>query len=403
MTDIFRATLRTLRETKGLTLKALGLKMHVSLQTVGHLESGHVRATPEYAALADQALGTTPLLATLLGIESKDDDVRRRALLNFAAAAVGTAAVAGGPGALTTLGEVLRRGLHEAVAEPDDWQPVIDDLERRLVLNPTAAFGQSLVAQLTLARQAVAERHDDTEAARAAAHLSLLYGLWMGNGGQLAEALGWYRTGTVLAERSGDPRSRAWALGRSASRGVYEGMPAREVEDAAGRALAVTGTPTSGAVEARAAMVHLAALRGDLPAGRTSVVAMRELAERLPDGPAGPHQRAVSFNNYLECRVGTTADAEKAHAEAERELAAVPIWLADSRIYYALALARAGDVRGGTLLGAKVVEGLPYEVHVLSLGISDLLRMVPKTVRTDEAELLRSYASTTAGPWETLG
>jgi len=400
MNDVFRQTMRTLRQAKPLSHARLARLMFVSPGTVGHIETGHVRATVEHARAADQALGTTPLLATLLGIESEDDDVRRRALLGFTTAAIG--AVAASPPALSTLGEVLRRGLHEAVSEPADWRPIVDDLERRLVLDPTPTFGQSLVAQLTIARQAVAERPDDTEAARAAGHLSLLYGLWMGNGGQLAEALGWYRTGAVLAGRSKDAGSLAWTLGRAASRGVYEGMPAHEVEDHAGRALAVSAAPSVGAVEARAAMVHLAALRGDLAGGRHSVTAMRELAARLPDGPAGPHQRSVSFNAYLECRLGAPRDAERAHDEAEQELAQVPLWLADSRLYWALALTRSGDVQSGTALAARTVEELPYDVHVLALGVKDVLRVVPRGMHSDEIELLRGYAGAAPGPWETL-
>jgi transcriptional regulator with XRE-family HTH domain len=399
MIGIFCEALRTLRQAGDISQAALATRMYVSTATVGHLETGHVRATPEHAAAADRALGTTPLLTTLLGIESEDDTMRRRALLHtFGAAAAVTATVGG----LSALGEVLRIGLHEAVAEPADWQPILNDFERRLVMDPSPAFGQSLTAQLVLARQAVAERRDDVEASRAAAHLSLLYGLWMGNSGQLADALNWYRTSTVLADHCGDPRSRAYALGRSASRGVYEGMPGSQVEQNASRALAVSATPSPGALEARAAMVHLAALRGDLERGRESVNAMRDLAERLPAAPAGPQQRAVSFHAYLECRTGSFKDAERAHEEAERELARVPLWLADSRLYWALALARVGDARGATTYAVEQLNGVPWQVHTLAQGVADLLREVPRGLRTDEVDQLRAYAGSARGPWETL-
>lgn len=402
MIGIFPESLRTLRLAMGLSQARLAKRMYVSPGTVGHLETGHVRATPENAVAADRALGTTPLLATLLGIESKDDDVRRRALINFAATAVGVAAA--DPGSLVALGEVLRRGLHEAVSEPADWQAVIDDLERRLVLDPTPTYGQSLMAQLALARQCVAERPDDVEPARAAAHLSLLYGLWMGNAGRLAEALGWYRTGAVLADHSGDPAAQAWTLGRAASRGLYELMPVQQVRDSSARALAVTARPTPGALEARSALVHVAALTGDLDGGRHHLGAMRTLVDLLPAvGPVGPAARTASFAAFLEARAGTLADAERAQAEAELELAGVPLWLAEARVYFALAMARAGDARGAAAYAVEQLDGLPWQVHTLSLAVADLLREVPRSVRTDEVELLRAYAGAASGPWETLG
>lgn len=396
----FREVLRGLREARGLSLAAVAGRLWVSKPQVGHIETGRNPATPDFALAADDLYGTAPLLITLLGLDAEDDTMRRRALLGFATAALGVSA-ASGP-AMATIGEILRRGMHTAVDQPEDWDPIIADLQRRLVLHPTRELGDSLIAHLLLAQQAVAERRD-ADSIRAAAQLSLLYGLHLGNGNAFSDALGWYRTSTVMADRSGDATVHAYTLGRAASRGIYEGMTGVQAQAYAEQALAISSTPSPGALEAQSALVHLAALRGDLDAGKQAVGAMRDLAERLPAaGPAGPWQRAVSFDNYLCGRIGTWQDAQRAWEVASRELASVPLWLADARLYYALAMARSGDLDGGVHTALATMRAYPAQVGVLSMGVSDMLRVVPWSHRTDEVQELRTYAATAPGPWETL-
>lgn len=400
MGETFRSVLRGLREARGLSLAAAAGRLWASKAKVGHIETGHTPATADFALAADDLFGTAPLLITLFGLDAEDDNMRRRALLGFATAALGVGA-ASGP-AMATIGELIRRGMHTAVEAPEDWDPVIADFERRLVLHPTPELGDSLIAHLLLAQQAVAERRD-ADSIRAAARLSLLYGLHLGNGSKLADALGWYRTSTMMAGRSGDTGVHAYTLGRAASRGIYEGMTGDQAQAYAEQALAISSRPAPGALEAQSALVHLAALRGDLAAGQRAVAAMRDLAERLPAaGPANSWQRAVSFDNYLSGRIGTWNDAQRAWDEASRELAGVPLWLADARLYYALAVAREGDVPAGAQHALETMRTYPFPSGVLAMGVSDFLRVVPLSYRGAEIDELRTYAATAPGPWETI-
>lgn len=388
--------LRRLREAAGWSLSRVARATNYSLQAIHLAETGKRPITPQLAAACDRAFGTAPLLVTLLGLE-EDDDMKRRALLTTAAAAAWVTA-ATGPAALA---EVARHGLHDAVGRPDDWDQVVADFDRRLVLDPSRQFGSALLAQVLVAREHLATRRAP-HVLRASALLSLTYGLWLGNGGQLPGALGWYRTAGVLADEAGDRAAAVFVAGRSASRGVYEGMSARQARDFIGQALASQRT-CPGVLEGHAAAVHLAALSGDLAGGRRHVTAMRDLAERLPDAPpAGPHQRALSFHSYLECRAGSLTDAQRAFAEAEPGLAQVPLWAADAKIYFGRALVVAGDVDAGVAMALDAVRGLPFGVRVLAVGVADVLAAVPAGYAGDGVHALRGYAAAGPAPWEML-
>lgn len=397
MTESFPSALRLLRQAAGYSTAALAARMNFSKAAVGHAETGHQRPTPEFAAAADRVLGTTPLLITVLGIDEEEDDVRRRALLSIFGAAVGVTASQAVPAA--ALAEVIRHALNDAIDEPADWDQVIDDFQHRLFVSPSPDFGNALLAQITVARQIVADRRDP-EAIRATALLSLMYGLWLGDNGAVPAALGWYRTSTAFADRSGDPHARTYVRARSATRGMYEGMPDHLVVAGVGEALALSTGPTLGALEAHAANVQLAALTGDLHGGRRSIATMWEIAEHLPttDGP-GAAQRAGSFQVYLEGRTGTLRKAEQAYDLAEPLLRSVPLWDAEARVYLGRAMIRAGDLEGGIGYALDALRPLPFVSRVVRMGVSDLLAAVPSGYRSDRCDALRLFAATGTGPW----
>ncbi|GIJ81256.1 hypothetical protein Xph01_56880 [Micromonospora phaseoli] len=93
--------------------------------------------------------------------------------------------------------------------------------------------------------------------------------------------------------------------------------------------------------------MHVHALTGNLTDGRSAVTGMRRVADELPDSDvskvAGPIQRTASFHSYLECRIGSMKEAERAFTEAEPVLRPVPVWLADARIHYGRAMVTHGD------------------------------------------------------------
>lgn len=352
---------------------------------------------PHHAAALDKALDTGTVLQSLVQVEG-NSPMRRRAVLWMLNAALSVTAVTG----RATLDELLRLGLLDAIEQPEDWDATVVEMQRRLVLAPDAEFGATLGAKLLMVRQAIAD-DDAADELRAAAMLSLLYGLWQGNAGRFPAAIDWYHTAAALAHESTDPATETYVLGRAASRGVYEGMSRQEVSDTAKRALAVTNKPTLGRLEARSALAGVAAMIGDNKAGRDQVNEMRELADRLPDdGPTGAYPRTANFHIFVEARTGDPASAERAQAEAEVALARTPLWLAESRIYYALSMARAGYVRGAATFALDAIQTVPWSVHTLAMAASDVLTAIPRSDRSDEVMELRRHASAVPGPWETL-
>jgi len=365
---------------------------------INRLEHGARPMRPHHAADLDKALGTGTVLQSLVQQGGGDSAMHRRAMLWMLSAAVSVTAATG----RATLDELLRTGMLDAIEQPEDWDQVVAEMQRRLVLAPDEEFGAALGGKLLVVRQAIADE-ENADDIRAAAMLSLFYGLWRGNAGNFPGAVGWYRTAAALARESGDTATETYVLGRSASRGVYEGMSREKVNDIAEQALAVTDAPTLGGLEARSALAGVAAMTGDLEAGRRHVKAMRGIADKLDDdGPTGAYPRTVNFDIFVESRTGDQKSADRARAEAEKALARTPLWLAESRVYYALAMARAGDVRGAATFALDAIQTVPWSVHTLAMAASDVLTAVPKGDRTDEVEELRRYASSGPGPWETL-
>jgi transcriptional regulator with XRE-family HTH domain len=398
MADSIGDVVRSLREAAGLTLGALAARAHVSLPTIGHLETGRRRPTPELIEACDRILGTAPLLTTLLELDGEGHAVRRRALLSTLGAATGLAGLDGA----SAVADLIRHGLLKEASEVEDWDAVVADYSRRLVVDPSVQYGAALTTQLMMVRQQLADRGHSPDRLRAASYLGHLYGLYEGNQGRVSRAHGWYNSSTVLADRSGDTQARVFVRARTASRAIFEGFTVGEVLDGAESALAISDRPSPGALEAHSARVHVYALTGDLRSGRSSIRDMITVAEALPDSPAGPIARTVSFRTYLESRAGSRADADRAWAEAEPILRPVPVWWLEARVYYGRALVHDGDVADGIAYALAACRQLPAGIRHIGLAVADLLSVVPATFKSDELDELRTFAATEPGPWETL-
>ena len=402
MVETFGEVLRSLREAAGLSLSALAIRVSYHRSALGHVETGQRRGTPELAAACDKALKSSPLLSIVLELDDQQGDaMKRRALI----ASIGLAAGVGGLG-VSALADLVRNGLLDAAGEPENWDAVVASYNRRLVTEPSAEFGQSLLSQLMTARHRIIEQGKTPERLKAVAELGQLYGLWLGNQGDVSSARNWYSTAAQLADRSKDTATQVYVRGRALSRGIYEGYTVRETVDGVEAALSLSKRPSLGALEAYSALVHVHALASNIGDGRAAVNGMRTVAETLPSNRvpdvAGPAERAVLFSNYLECRIGSRRDAERAFAEAEPILRPIPVWLADARIYYGRAMVANGDVSEGISFALAAIARLGHSVRVLSLGVSDLLSVVPAAHRSDELDQLRTYAARGSLPWESL-
>ncbi|MBM0276387.1 helix-turn-helix domain-containing protein [Micromonospora tarensis] len=402
MVDTFGQVLRSIREAAGLSLSALATRTRYHKSEIGHVETGRRQASPDFAAACDRELGTSPLLSVLLELgDGQGDNVKRRAML----ASIGAAATMGGLG-LTVLADLVRDGLLDTADGSEDWNATIEAYNRRFVTEPSAEFGRSLLSQLMIARHQIADRGKTPERLRAVAELGQLYGLWLGNQGDVSAARNWYRTAAHLADRSEHIPTRVYVRGRALSRGIYEGYTVQETINGVDETLSLSTVPTLGALEAYSALVHVHALTENLTDGRRAVAGMRRVADGLSDSEmskvAGPVQRTASFNSYLECRIGSMKEADRAFAEAEPVLRPVPVWLADARIYYGRAMVTHGDTAGGVAFALDAIKRLRHDVRVVGVGVSDLLSAVPAGHRSDELDELRTFAAAGSGPWENL-
>lgn len=379
-----------------MSVRGLADRTHWSKSEISAVERGTRTAKADLLAACDQALGTAPLLTTLLALSGEDTAMRRRALLATLAAATGVAGAAGA----AAVADLVRLGLVDAAGETEDWGQAVADYSRRLVVDPSPAYGAALLGQVMLCKQQIAEVGPSAERLRAGALLGQLYGLWLGNQDRVPDAHGWYRTSTMLADRSGDTASRVYVRARTASRSIFEGWTLAETATRAREALAISDRPSLGALEAHSALVHVHALAGDLDGGRRALVGMFDVAERLPDsGPDGPAARTLSFAHYLESRVGPPKAADTIWGRAEPVLRPVPVWWREAQVYYALSLVRRGDVADGIGYALRAVTALPSPVRTVGVAVADLLRVVPAGHRSYELDELRTHAAAGDGPW----
>jgi transcriptional regulator with XRE-family HTH domain len=405
MVESFADALRVMREAAGLSLGALASRAAVSKGHLGNLETGDRPPTAEVAEAVDRALRAGGVLIELAAHErGGGDEMRRRALLATVAAAASLGTI-DGPHALA---DMVRHGLLDAAGAAEDWDGVVQDCGRRLVCDPSPLFGSALLTNLMMLRQQLEETpaRGKPDLLRASAGLGQIYGLWLGNQDQLGGANHWYRTASVLADRSGDVDMQVYVLGRAASRGVYESWTIRETETVVARALALTSRSTVGMLEAHAAQASIAAITGDAEAGRAAIRAMLEVADHLADTPiwegAAAHERALFMHAFLEGRVGTLDEASAVCDEAERALERMPTWLAETQVYRARAMVAAGDRAAGLELALAAVSRLTSDVRVIAVAVRDVLSVLPAGYSSGAADELRGYADPNPGPWEMI-
>jgi transcriptional regulator with XRE-family HTH domain len=405
MSDSTGSVLKSLREAWDLSQVKLASKILYDRSEIARVESGKRRMQSRMAAACDEFFGTTPLLVTLVAMDDQleEGDMRRRTAIATAGLVIGAAGV---PGA-AALAQVVRQMLEKSTDAAPDWDAVVADLYAQLITAPSAEYGQTLTAQLMLVRSAIATSGNTTDLLRAAAQLGQLYAFWLGNHGDLLTANAWHRSSSDWAIRSGDNQLSACILGRAAARGPYEGVAsAKTVVAAVERAKSMTAAPCLGQQAAYSALVHLAALTGDLRAGQDAIEAMRWVADRLPASAPGevgtPHQRVDSFENYLYARIGPIDIAERVFADASGSLPPVAVWWAEAQVYRGLAAVRDGDVADGVTAALRAMQTLTADNRILGWAARDVLAAVPADFRSDDLDQLTSLAAIGPAPWETL-
>lgn len=402
MGNHFGETLRELRQRAHMSLADLAKATNWSKPQLARVEVGHSRPTLALAEACDRALNTAPLLEVLCG-QPQGDDVRRRALVSTLGLAA-TGAVAG----FDSVAEAVRHGLN-AAAGYSDWDELVAGHARDLLTAPGEAYGPRILADLNLLLQLVRDGQAGRDQLRAAAGLGNFFGLWNGNHGQLAAAHRWYRTAAVLADRSGDVALACYIRGYTATRATYEGATAAQTLAVADQILATTGGAASiGTLEAYSARATVAALVGDIAAGRAAVAGMRRVAERLPAdatpwAAGGPVPRTLLLHAFVEGRCGTPASAGAAADEALAGLGPWPMWEAETHQYRARALVAGGDLVEGLRYALAAAKRAPHLARVIGVAVRDVIDQVPVGWSSPDLEELLPFASVGPTPWETIG
>lgn len=396
MAETFGEVLKSVRDAHGLSLDALATQTFYGKTELSYVERGLRRPTARLAEACDRVLGTTPLLAVLYQIDGQGDTVKRRTLVNGITLGLG--------GGMNYFAEQIRDGLLDAIDRDHDWDAIVSAYARRLVVDPSPEYGQSLLTQLAVARHQVVESGGDLDVLRASAELGQIYGLYLGNRGDIASAHNWYKTSILLADRSTHLPTRVFTRGRYASRAVYEGLTLRETISGADEALSLSGRPTLGALEAYSAQVHVHALTGDLSRGRTAVIGMQTVAGELEhaDAIGGPLQRTLSVRHYFECRQGSLDDASRTFEEVEKYLKSAAVWHVEARMYWARALVAAGDVNAGADYALSVIRTCGQDARIIAVAVSDILSVVPAGYSSDALVELSTYRAKGPVPWEVL-
>lgn len=382
MTQAFGDALRVLRIVMGLSTRDLAKAANCSPAAVGHVETGRRPPSLEMVAAWDRALGTAPLLATLMDTDGggDDDDVNRRALMGQLAAVAGL-----GAASPETVAEVVRGQLLAAVDDgaDDDWSAIVAGHSSAIINAPAPNLELRVLADLALARQGI--RAGDRDATRAASHLALLQGQCKADRGDAASAQGWYETAIALADHSEDRRLEMWTRARRAVRLVYEDGSTSRVVDAASEALAVSSKPSIGAVECHVGVSSAYARVGD-PRARDGMNRSLDLAARVrADEETGfdAAKRVIHNRTYVLSRIGTLAETEQACREAE-EAGLPAIWRAQSALDLAYKLVSDGDVAEGVRHASIVVGAVPrhHRTRIFGQMVGELLARVPERRRS---------------------
>ncbi len=305
---------------------------------------------------------STVLQVPLATLEEAGRMERRTFLTDLAATAVAPIAAA----------DLISHGFAAALRgrpAEDAWRAKLESYGRDYMTMGAAEIRRRLAADLIVLQQQL----ETPGMWDIAARLMTLYGkTFPGSDG--AKAAGWYRIAAAAADRSGDASARAWVRGRAAIALGYEGASLSVADMFAGQALAISGRPSLGHLNAIMGKAHAAALRGD---GRTALELLAQ-GQRVFDAAgsgdeeasdyAVPWWRFNVFTSLLAARLGDEQLASRTQDAARASLPpALPRFATHLEMHRGMMLARAGDRAGGAAYAREALDKLPPEKHSLTL------------------------------------
>ncbi len=219
----------------------------VTRETVSRWETGRIECpTPFWLRYLAETL-QVPLDV----LESEKLD-RRQFLTDFAATSIAPMVAA----------DLIHSGFTAAVngygPKGDEWYAKLDAYGRDYMSAGAAEIQKRLTADLMVIQQQL----DRPELWDVAAKLMTLYGKTF-PGADGTRVVRWYRMAATAADRSGNSESQVWVRGRAAIALGYEGASLGVAEIFAKDALAISGAPSLGRLNATMGLAHVAAFRGE--------------------------------------------------------------------------------------------------------------------------------------------
>lgn len=384
--DAFGPAMRRLRETRGLSLRALSAQVSYDHGYLGQIERGRRHPTAAVAAAVDRALHAD---GTLMGVYEEamvEGEMQRRAVLR------GLSALAVGSPTMIAL-EALRQGIGVSIdADHDSWEQVAADYGRAFYTTPHDLLLQQLAGDLTVLQQMIAGQTGPRRRAltRVAGQLSVIVAMALAASGQTHIAARWWTSARHAADEAGDPDTQILVRSWMVVSGGYERRPLPDLIALADETVALVGGRTTSAV----AGLHAGRAQALARAGRhadavAAVQDVEHVTERIPADVARddeslfgwPEHRLRHTQSYVFTHVGELADAIAAQDRALTLYAASQARLRTQvALHRAACLIKDGHVADGLRYAADLLDDLPREHH--NTVLYEVARQVLATVPT---------------------
>ncbi|GFH36059.1 helix-turn-helix domain-containing protein [Streptomyces pacificus] len=293
-----------------------------------------------------------------------EGEVKRRTFLTDAAGAAIAPVVASD---LLSVGFAARLRGGPSV---DTWEAKLATYGTEYVSLGAADIQRRVSSELVLVQQQL----DNPRLWSVAARLMTLYAkTFPGSDG--SKAVQWYRIAARAADQSGDDDARVWVRGRAAIALGYEGASLGVADVLADQAMAISGKPSLGLLNAIFGKAHAAVIRGDADTARKLMDDGRRIFDKAGSHEqtsdyAVPWWRMNVFASLLAARLGDENVAVAAQDAARRELPdELPRFATHLEMHRGLMLARSGDVSGGAAYAKAALDALPPEKHSLTLRL----------------------------------
>ncbi|CNG78254.1 Uncharacterised protein [Mycobacterium tuberculosis] len=344
----------------------------------------------------DQPMGTvnpTPLP------DDGDEDVKRRAALQFLAALGAGTAIP--PGTLEEILSSIDRALDRPV-DVDEWESAVREYGFLINRQPVGSLINDLTADLIGVGELLKRDHAQrTDLLRVSAGLSALLAIEFGDIGNRRSARLTWATARRAADASGDRDLKVWVRAREAEEAFWFGLSPQEIDARTAEAISIAGgTSSSGLPRAHAVRAGLAAENGHESSARKTMNDLSKVFERLPDSVTGD---ATTFGwsearlRWNEAYVYSLMDDARASQAVDDALRLYPRGtlgpVANLKVIQAMGVINSGEITVGLDQTVSTLQDLPVSPARRRMT-GQILRSLPDKARTlPAARELRTLTS----------